>query len=221
MGNWTRYTTAGRRGERRPTDSVELGPGDVLGLDRRLLGDVEGLRVLDLGTGAGHGAISLARAGAQVVAIDPDEDQVARARSNAEIAELHVELHNAGLADLAFLQADIFDAVISVHALAGVEDLGRVFRQVHRVLKAERPLIVTLPHPAGLMVEPSEPNTVIAPYDSTDVLGDDVDLTYRHGVGHVFTQMTRANFRVDTLLEPKGDGNFPASLVLRGRKVGT
>jgi len=221
MGNWTRYTTAGRRGERRPTDSVELGPGDVQGLDRRLLGDVEGMRVLDLGTGAGHGAIALAGAGAQVVAIDADEDQVARARSNAEIAELHVEFHHAGLADLAFLQADIFDAVISVHALAAVDDLGRVFRQVHRVLKAERPLVITLPHPAGLMVDPAAPTTIVAAYDNADVLGDGVDLTHRHGAGHVFTQLTRSNFRVDTFLEPSGDGHFPASIVLRSRKVGT
>ncbi len=222
MEHWTRYTTAGRRGESRPTDSVELGPGDVAGLDRRLLGDVSGQRVLDLGTGAGHSAIAMARAGAHVVAVDSDAGQITRARSNAELAEVHLELHHAELADLAFCQADVFDAVISVHALAAVADLGRVFRQVHRVMKPERPLIVTLPHPASLMVDPDHPDTIIDAYDDPSTRGQGMNLTHRHGIGHVFTQLVRSNFRVDTLLEPSSPGSrHPASVIFRSRKVGT
>lgn len=216
-----RYTTSGARGSKRPTDVVELGPGDVAGLDRRLLGDVRGLRVLELGTGVGHGAIALASQGARVVAIDPDAEQVATARANAESAEVHVELHNADVAELAFLQADVFDAVISVHALAGVADLGRVFRQVHRVMKAERSFLITLPHPAALMVDPAEPTQVIADYAESGVLGSGAQTTHRHGIGHVFTQLSRANFRVDQLLEPAGDGPHPASVIFRAKKLGT
>ncbi|MGI9605072.1 MAG: class I SAM-dependent methyltransferase [Acidimicrobiales bacterium] len=221
MDRWTRYTTAGVRGEDRPTDSLELGPGDVAGLDRRLLGDVSGLRVLDLGCGSGHGAIALARAGARVVAIDPDAAQITRARRNAEEAETHVELHNADLAELAFLHADVFDAVVSVHALSGVSNLGRVFRQVHRVLKPERPLVFTLPHPASLTLHFDHPDTLVADYGDDTPLGEGPMLTHRHGIAHVFTTLMRSNYRVDTLVEPAGEGRFPASVVFRARKLGT
>jgi 2-polyprenyl-3-methyl-5-hydroxy-6-metoxy-1,4-benzoquinol methylase len=220
MQNWTRYTTAGDYGQRRPTQTVELGPGDVDGLDRRLIGDVSGMRILDLGCGAGHSAVALAHQGARVVAIDPDETQVTLARSTSERAEVHVEVHHADLADLAFLQADIFDAVIAVHSLAGVSDIGRVFRQTHRLLKTDRPLIVSLPHPAGLMVNAESPRTIATDYDDSAALGEGHYLTHRHGIGHIFTQLNRANYRVDTLIEPKGNDPHPASVIFRARKIG-
>jgi ubiquinone/menaquinone biosynthesis C-methylase UbiE len=220
MQTWTRYTTAGADGLHRPTDHVELGPGDVADLDRRLLGDVNGMRILELGTGSGNSAVALAKQGARVVAIDPDEGEVAVARSAAEAAEVHVETHHGDLPDLAFLHADIFDAVISVHALASVADLGRVFRQTHRLLKTGSPLLLSLPHPTALMVDPDKPDTITTAYDETEPLGEGAHLTHRHGIGHVFTQLTRANYRVDTLLEPSGEGPLPTSVIFRARKLG-
>lgn len=220
MQRWTRYTTAGEPGRERPLDTVELGPGNVHDLGRRLLGDVDGLRVLELGTGAGHSAVALAKQGARVVAIDPDEAQVVLARAAAEDAEVHVELHQADLADLAFLPADAFDAVLSIHALAAVADLGRVFRQTHRLLKTERPLIVSLPHPSALMLDEPDGTKIVSDYHDTTPIGNGIHLTHRHGTGHVFTQLTRANYRVDTLLEPTGEGHHPASLIFRARKIG-
>jgi len=216
---WTRYTTAGVDGDRRPDDVVELGPGEVNGLDRRLLGDVADQRVLELGTGAGRSAIALARAGARVVAIDGDAGQVTRARGNAEEAGVHVELHHGDLAALAFLPADSFDAALSIHALAAVEDLGRVFRQVHRVLKADRPLVVTLPHPIELMVD-AESRLLVESYGGSPLRGAGHHLTHDHTITAVFTLLTRSNFRVDTLLEPEGPKPHPASVVFRARKVG-
>lgn len=221
MQTWTRYTTAGDPGQQRPNDIVELGPGDVSGLDRRLLGDVNGMRILELGSGAGQTAVALAWMGAKVVAIDPDSAQIDLVRKNADTAEVHVEAHHGDLADLAFLQADSFDAVLSIHALAAVSDLGRVFRQTHRVLKVDRPIVVTLPHPASLMVDPAKPKVVISEYASSQVLGKWPYLTHRHSISHVFTQIHRSNFRVDMLLEPSGSEPHPASVIFRARKIGT
>lgn len=228
MSTWKRYTTAGKEGQRRPTQHVEFGPGEVEGLDRRLLGDVDGKRILELGAGAGHSAIAFAKQGARVVAIDPVAEEIEVARAAAEVAEVHLELHNTGLADLASLPADAFDAVVAIHSLASVSDIGRVFRQVHRLLKADRPLVITLPHPAALMIDPDDSVNIIAAYDESEPLGKDHHLTYRHGISEVFTQLTRANFRVDVLLEPaqkakkpQGPENAPASVVFRARKTGT
>lgn len=220
MVTWTRYTTAGDYGQRRPIDTVELGPGDVDGLDRKLLGDISDMRVLDLGCGAGHTAVALAKQGARVVAIDADESQVALTRESAEREEVHVEVHHADLADLAFLNAETFDAVLAIHSLAAVADIGRVFRQTHRLLKIDRQLIATVPHPAGLMVTSDNPKTISSDYADPSPLGDGHYVTYRHGIGHIFTQLHRANYKVDTLLEPEGNGPYPASVVVRARKLG-
>lgn len=212
---WTRYTTSGTSGQQRPVDHVELGPGDVSGLDRKLLGELDGLRVLELGSGAGHSAIALASAGARVVGVDPDAAQVVHARAAVEQNEVHVELHHSDFAELAFLRADSFDLVLSIHALAATSDLARVFRQVHRVLKADKPFVITLPHPASLMVDND------AGYFDTSVSGSGHHLTHNHTVSSVFTSLTRSNYRVDTLLEPHDDGPTPASMIFRARKLGS
>ncbi len=225
MQLWTRYTTSGESGQQRPTTSVEFGPGNVEGIDRRLLGEVANMRILELGAGSGHSSIALAKQGAKVVAVDPENSEAEMIRAAAEVAEVHVEVHNEALADLAFLQADSFDAVISIHSLAAVDDVGRVFRQVHRVLKSERPLIFSLPHPAALTVDPQDETSIRSPYDETEPLGAGHHLTYRHGIGSVFTHLVRSNYRVDTILEPSrledDEGMFPASVIFRARKIGT
>lgn len=223
MATWTRYSTSGSEGRARSSDIVEFGPGDVTALDRRLLGDVSDQRVLDLGSGAGHSAIAMAKRGARVVAIDPDEAEVDAARAAAEAAEVRLEVHSNDLADLAFLQADTFDTVISVHSLATVADIGRVFRQVHRLLKSDRPLILSLPHPAGFMVDPDDRNKITTAYHDTETLGEGHFLTHRHSVSHTFTELTRANYRVDMLLEtpPASGSALPASVIFRARKIGT
>ena len=230
MELWNRYTTSGDAGQRRPTTSVELGPTNVDGLDRRLLGDVANQRILELGAGVGHSSIALAKQGARVVAIDPDFNDSEMTRAAAEVAKVHVEVHQTDLADLAFLQADTFDTVLSIHSLASVSDVGRVFRQVHRLLKSDRPLVISLPHPATLMIDRQDRRTISTSYDETEPLGAGHHLTYRHGIAHIFTQLTRSNYRVDTLIEPIGgesdeDGidvpRVPSSVIFRARKIGT
>jgi len=220
MQPWTRYSTAGPTGASRPDDYVELGPAHTDGLDRRLLGDLNGMRVLDLGSGTGRSAVALARQGARVVAIDPDEIEVERSRTAAEVAEVHVEAHHGDLAELAFLPADSFDAVLAIHSLATVKNIARVFRQTHRLLRIDRPIVITLPHPASLINGDDTPNVIQRSYGTHDPLGENEHLTYPHTIGEVFTQFTRANFRVDTLIESAVTETVPTSMIFRARKTG-
>src|SRR5215210_488633 len=152
-----RFSVASPGGRDLPTDVVTYGP-DVAREDTlKLLGHVEGKRILDLGCGAGHNAIALARQGAKVIAVDESSDEVAEARSACERERVKVELHHAPLAELAFIRADTIDAVLSVWGLAPVDDLDRVFRQVDRVLRPEHPIVLSLPHPAFVMVDVDDP----------------------------------------------------------------
>lgn len=131
----------------RPLDYVEFGPGLTEDVDRRLIGDARGRRVLDIGCGGGHTAVGLAARGARVVATDADPGQLFAARALAQQSSVAVEFHEAGPADLAFIRADQIDIAVSVWALSLVDDLDRVFRQVHRVLRSNAHLIVALPTP--------------------------------------------------------------------------
>ena len=228
---WTRYSTAHPIATDRSIDQLELGP-DLPALDRRLIGDVDGRRVLDLGCGMGHGAVALARRGAKVIAIDSDGAQLAFARQLADEHSVKLELHQADLADLAFVRSASVDLALSVFSLAAVDDLDRVFRQVHRVLHPEAPFIITLPHPFTLLVRAAGDGNlrVERPFTARSPIGEGPSLTYPHQFGDVHTSLTRANFRVDTVLEPESEprghgrnattGWVPSTLVIRARKEG-
>jgi SAM-dependent methyltransferase len=229
---WTRYSTAHPLAADRSVDYFELGP-DLPSLDRRLIGDVEGMRVLDLGCGMGHGAVALARQGAKVIGVDPDPDQLALARDLAEAHAVRVELHQADLAELAFVRSASVDLVVSVFALAAVDDLDRVFRQVHRILHPDGPFLLTLPHPFTLLVRAAGDGSlrVERPFTARAPLGDGPTLTHPHQFADLHTSLTRANFRVDFVLEPEPEprgpwrdaltGWVPSTLVVRARKEGS
>ncbi len=225
-----RFSVASPAGDDLPTDVVTYGP-DVAREDTlKLLGNVDGKRILDLGCGTGHNAIALARQGAKVIAVDESSDQVADARAACEAAGVKVELHHAPLAELAFIRADTIDAAVSVWGLAAVDDIDRVFRQVDRVLKPEHGLVLSMPHPAYAMVDPADhERRVHRSYWETAGTEGVVPRT----IGQLFTSLGRANFRVDALLEPEPPATgrrsaawhdhmryVPATLILRARKQG-
>ncbi len=216
------------------TDTVHYGPGIPDETALRLLGHPEGRRILELGAGAGQNAVAMARQGAHVIAVDPSHHRLGRVRALADAEEVRLELHQSDLAELPFVRADTVDAVLSVYALATVDDLDRVFRQAHRVLRTGGPFVLSLPHPAYALVQPHDPRRIVTswfarettPWQTVDAEGED----HVRSVSDVFTSLTRANFRVDTILEPEprpGDRFWteamawvPATLVMRARKEG-
>jgi ubiquinone/menaquinone biosynthesis C-methylase UbiE len=191
----------------------------------RLLGDLRGKRVLDLGCGTGAAAIGFAHHGAIVIALDASDARLAHARERAEREEVKVEWRKGDLADLAFLRAESIDAAFSADAVAEVDDAPRLFRQVQRVLKPNGPFVFSYEHPMALCIGPSdaversyfEPGPIDVERDG------ETARVYTRGIGEVFTELGRAGFRVDTVLEPRPDtpgARVPASIVWRARKEG-
>jgi SAM-dependent methyltransferase len=218
-------------------DSVVYGPDIADEESLRLLGSVEGRRILELGVGNGRNSVALARQGAKVIAVDPDPDRLEAARALADHHEVKVEFHLGDLADIAFVRADTVDTVLTVHALATVDDPDRVFRQVHRVLRTEAPMVMSVPHPAWDLIAPDaeDPLRITRSwFDTSPRFDTGPDLvTYPTTFGGLFGGLYRAGFRVENVLEPQPDPGghpsrwwhdamrmIPATLVLRVRKVG-
>ena len=237
---WDRHSAAYQAGARLPTDVAHYGPDIPSEAELRLLGNLEGKRVLELGCGGAQCSIAFAKQGATAIGVDFSKEQLAFARRLCEREGVKVELRQGDVADLAFLKADSIDLAFSAFSFGYVEDLGRVFRQVHRVLKPGAPLVFSLPHPAYDMIDdddPYEPLLVRRSYfDRTpiDYEWNGVAFTdYHHTVGDLFTALVRASYRVDALLEPEPLPGGPRSpfwrdtflhvprtLVIRARKEG-
>jgi SAM-dependent methyltransferase len=186
--------------------NINFGPGAANDDELRLCGDVSnGRRAVELGISRWYNSVAFARAGAKSIAVDADADLVAETRRRAADAEVPVQCLQSDLADLGDIASGSCEVVLAVQTLGGVDDLGRLLRQVHRILKPSMPFVVSMAHPYSLV-------DAEHPYGAVD-----------RTVGSWFTALTRANFRVDQIYELGASASHPApaTLVLRARKEGS
>ena len=114
--------------------SVWFGDGVVDDSELRLCGDVMGKRIIELGVtptpaGMPPNSITLARAGAKAIAVDPNAEDITVVRQQAAQAEVRVECHQSELADLGFATSGSVDLVVSSQTLDDVDDLPRLLRR--------------------------------------------------------------------------------------------
>ena len=221
---WDRHSAAYQAGAQLPTDVAHYGPDIGTEVEFRLCGDVKGKRVLELGCGGAQCSIAFAKQGATAIGVDFSAEQLAFARRLCEREEVKVELRQGDVADLAFLRADSIDLVFSAYTLGYVEDLNRVFRQVHRVLKVGAPLVFSLPHPAYDMIDDDDPEQPLLirrsyfDHSPIDYQWNGITFTdYRHTISDLYMSLVRASYRVDTILEPEPSAAGPRSELWRGR----
>ncbi|MEX0846960.1 MAG: class I SAM-dependent methyltransferase [Ilumatobacteraceae bacterium] len=196
--------------------SVWYGPGVADDSEFRLCGDVSGKRAIELGVTAtpasvAPNAITLARLGAKTIAVDPSAEAITAVRQHAHDAEVRVECHQSELADLGFATSGSVDLVLSAGTLDDVDDLPRLLRQVHRVLRPDASFVLSLTHPIAAM------------FDGSGVA------TSRYGsrarsISELFMSLERSNFRIDVMHEPMPIADrsamAPSVLLIRARKQG-
>jgi len=116
---------------------------------RRLMGDVHGLRVADLGCGTGVNAVWMAESGAQVTGIDVSPGMLAEARSKPGAGS--IRFIEQSLEKPLPLDADAFDRVLCSLALEHVEDLAHAFGEMRRIVRPGGRVVVVEMHPAMLL----------------------------------------------------------------------
>jgi len=237
---WDLYATAYQSAAQLPTTVAHYGPDIATEAELRLLGDLKGKRVLELGCGGAQCSIAFAKQGATAIGVDFSGEQLAFARQLCEREQVRIDLRQGDLAHLAFLTADSIDLVFSAYAFSYVEDLNRVFRQVHRVLKVGAPLVFSLPHPAYDMIddESEEPLLVRRSYFDKAPIDHEVGgiafTEYHHTIADIYMGLSRASYRIDVIIEPQPRAlgphgrdwrdtfvMVPRTLIVRARKEGS
>ena len=139
-------------------------------------------------------------------------EAISTIRAQAEAGEVRVECHQSELADLGFATSGSVDLVIAAHTLDDVDDLPRLLRQVHRVLRPDAGFVMSITHPVAAMFDPGV-SAPARPYGSTV-----------RSIAELFAGYERSNFRVDVVHElgPVGVRRpmVPQMLVVRARKLG-
>lgn len=116
---------------------------------RKLLPDLRGLRVLDVGCGNGLYARKLASHGARVTAIDYSSGMIAHARSATPDDGIEYRLVDAtNTGALGELAGEDFDAVISTMVLMDMSEIGPLFRSLPGLLRPGGTFVFATAHPS-------------------------------------------------------------------------
>ena len=188
------------------------GPEGLQESTARLLGDVRGRQVLEVGCGAGQCARWLRAEGAHAVGVDLSFRQLQHARRIDQATGVTVPVATADAAALPFRTAT-FDVACSAYgALPFVADLDAVLAEVARVLRDGGRWVFSVSHPirwaflddpgpAGLTVEHSYFDRT--PYVETDQAGRVTYAEYHRTLGDWVGALTRAGFVLRELVEPE------------------
>ena len=112
-----------------------------------VVGDVRGLRLLDLACGEGYFSRVFAGSGAVVTGVDFSEGMIEAALDEEERMPHGIEYIQGDAADLHMLGNESFDVVCSFMALMDIRDYRGAIREVSRVLRVGGRFVAALLHP--------------------------------------------------------------------------
>jgi SAM-dependent methyltransferase len=180
--------------------------------DARLLGDVRGRRMLELGCGAAAGARWLRTQGAEVVALDLSAGMLRHAREMSDRSGVRVPLVQADALALPFADG-AFDIVCTAFgAVPFVADSAAVMREAARVLRPGGAWVFSITHPMRWIFfdEPDERGLTVrnsyfdrSPYVELDESGTPSYVEQHRTLGDRVRELVAAGFVLRDLVEPE------------------
>jgi len=123
-----------------------ISPGES---ELKLLGDVKGKDILEVGCGGGQNTIVLAKWGARAVGLDISEEQIKYARRLAKDNKAKVLFYVGKMEDLSIFKDGRFDIIISSCAIGYSENPRKVFHEVFKALKRNGLFVFCVVHPVA------------------------------------------------------------------------
>lgn len=180
--------------------------------DARLLGDVAGRRVLEVGCGSAPCSRWLATQGASPVALDLSSSMLRHARAAGIGTGVPVPLVQAGAEHLPFADATFDIACSAFGAVPFVADPRQVMREVCRVLKPGGRWVFAVNHPMRWVFpdDPGPDGLVVGqsyfdrtPYLEVDDDGTATYVEHHRTVGDRVRDVVAAGLVLDDVVEPE------------------
>ena len=182
---------------------------------RKLLPDLNGKSVLDLGCGYGHNCVDFVGLGAaRVVGIDISEKMLAVAEK--ESADAKIEYRNMSMTDISEL-SEKFDFLYSSLAFHYVKDFDAFAKAMHSVLNAGGQLLFSQEHPiitatvdgAGHFNKDENGNRISYTFSNYNQSGErkihwyvDGVVKYHRTFSDIITALAKAGFVIEEVCEP-------------------
>lgn len=128
-------------------EDVHYGPISPGEIEFKLLGEVKGKDILEIGCGGGQNTIVLAKWGARSVGLDISEEQIKYAKKLAKKSKVDVSFYVGDMEDLSMFNNESFDTVLSSCAIGYSQNPKQVFLEVFRVLRKRGLFVFCVVHP--------------------------------------------------------------------------
>lgn len=185
---------------------IHYGPGAPFENQLKLLGNLKGKRIIEIGCGGAQCGIAMAKQGAIVTGIDQSKEQLKLAKTLAEKNKVKIKLIQGSFQDLSKFQSNSFDIAFSAFAFQYSPNLKKLFKQVYRILRKKGLFVFSLDHPFFDVINPKTLKVQrsyleTGRYTDKNKRGPDF-VGYRHSIQELFTPLVEAGFVVEKIIEP-------------------
>lgn len=186
---------------------IHYGPGSPNEKHLKLLGNLKGKQVLEIGCGGAQCGIAIAKKGARVTGIDISVEQLKFAENLAKKNKVNIKLMRGTYQDLSRIDSNSKNIVFSAFALHYSPDIKKVFKQVYRVLKKGGIFVFSLDHPFYKIVSPKNLKLKQSYFKTGKIEVVFADKTkkfvmYDHTFSELFNPLIEAGFKVEKIIEP-------------------
>lgn len=239
---WWEYSSRSYQKESKIPVDIHYGPGAPNENELKLLGNLKGKNVLEIGCGGAQCGIAMAKKGAKVIGIDISNEQLKFARYLAEKNKVNIILYQGDIINLKQIKSNTQDIVFTAWALHYVDNLEKCFKEVYRVLKNGGIFVLSTPHPFYDTINYKTLKVKRSYFNNGKFVEVFSDKTKKFvGYNHTFSDITNAiinsRLNIEKVIEPdsrkryKGDswyglwdftpkmmGYFPPTIIFRTRK---
>lgn len=174
----------------------------------RLLGDLQGKRVVELGCGDGKSLSYLHQQGAaELHGLDLAEEQIAGAQALADAEGYDCSLHCSPMEEDPGIPHEYFDIAVSLYALGWSVDLTASLRHIQRYLRPGGILVFSWEHPvysclkqSGKQLTLDRSYSAVGPIERLSWNGDPIVMQARK-ISDFVNAVIQAGLQLDTIIE--------------------
>ncbi len=186
---------------------IHYGPSSPNEKNLKLMGNLKGKKILEIGCGGAQCGIAMAKQGAKVTGIDISKEQLKFARNLAEKNKVKITLCQGNIKSLKQIKSNTQDIVFSAFALHYVDNLSKCFKETKRVLNKKGLFVFSLPHPFYRTVD-SKKLTIKESYFNTGkkvfTFSDPTKkfVVYHYTFSEIYNCLINAKFNIEKIIEP-------------------
>ena len=239
---WEEMSEYYQKETKMPVD-IHYGPGAPNENKLKLLGNLKGRKVLEIGCGGAQCGIAMAKKGAKVTGIDISKEQLKFAKELTKKNKVNIKFYQRDIRNLKPIKSNSQDIVFSAFALHYVDNLLICFKEVRRVLKKNGIFVFSFPHPFFRTINPKTLKIKESYFKTgkiTYVFSDKTKkfVAYNHTISELHNLLINVGFSIEKIIEPDSRKKysydpwyglwdyipkylkmFPPTIIFKARKV--